>query len=422
MKSSLRGQDERGMVLVTVVLLMAVLMALGTTAILQTSTNVKISGNYTLNRQTFFGAEAGIKSVIAYYLNNPAAYAGRTAAGAMGIATSKPSSANLGTGQGFWISSVTYGSGSPPAWVQIESKGTVPGTNAVSTVTARYSPIYGSLFSFGAFGDLGLTFTGKGNIDSYDSDLGAYNSATNCNENGDVGTNAVGIGSIDVSGGNASVKGRAVCGPGGDPAVAITEKFAGQITGMKSSASALQDMTAMVDPGGGTAATLNSGSSATTTFSTGTYRLSEIKLASKQKIVIDGDVILYVNGDIETRGQSEFTVNTGASLIMYVSGDIDMAGQGVINATNTPSNLMIFGSSTCTDIVLSGQADLYAAVHAPKADITLTGQGDVYGAFVGRTAALKGQGATHYDEALGRLNKGGPLTGFNINSWRDDSV
>jgi Tfp pilus assembly protein PilX len=69
--------NERGIVLVVSVLLLAVLAVLGTTAIMQTSTDLKISSNYKAATQTFYGAEAGIEEARAR-LKSPSAasYAG----------------------------------------------------------------------------------------------------------------------------------------------------------------------------------------------------------------------------------------------------------------------------------------------------------------------------------------------------------
>jgi len=51
--------NQRGNVLVTVILMMAVLIGLGTTAVVQTSTDMNISTNYRLGEEAFYAAEAG---------------------------------------------------------------------------------------------------------------------------------------------------------------------------------------------------------------------------------------------------------------------------------------------------------------------------------------------------------------------------
>jgi len=56
--------NEKGMVLVVVLLLLSALIILGTTAIMQTSTDLKISGNYKTSTQAFYVAEAGVSEAL----------------------------------------------------------------------------------------------------------------------------------------------------------------------------------------------------------------------------------------------------------------------------------------------------------------------------------------------------------------------
>lgn len=59
--SKQRLGDERGMVLVVSLMMVAVIMLLGTTAVLTTSTDLKISANYKTGNEAFSIAEAGIE-------------------------------------------------------------------------------------------------------------------------------------------------------------------------------------------------------------------------------------------------------------------------------------------------------------------------------------------------------------------------
>ena len=62
--------NEGGMVLVTSLLLLSVLMAIGTTAVKQTSTDVRISGNYKTNRQALYDADAGVQYMLSRVRND----------------------------------------------------------------------------------------------------------------------------------------------------------------------------------------------------------------------------------------------------------------------------------------------------------------------------------------------------------------
>ena len=56
--------NEKGMVLVVVLLLLAALIILGTTGVMQTSTDLKISGNYKTSIQTFYDTEGTLRHAI----------------------------------------------------------------------------------------------------------------------------------------------------------------------------------------------------------------------------------------------------------------------------------------------------------------------------------------------------------------------
>jgi len=62
--------NEGGMVLVTSLLLLSVLMAIGTTAIKQTSTDIKISGNYKTSQQSLYDADAGVQYMLSRIRND----------------------------------------------------------------------------------------------------------------------------------------------------------------------------------------------------------------------------------------------------------------------------------------------------------------------------------------------------------------
>ncbi len=61
MNNGTSSANEKGMVLVTVLLLIAALIIVGTTAVTQTSTDLKISKNYKTGTEALYAAEAGVE-------------------------------------------------------------------------------------------------------------------------------------------------------------------------------------------------------------------------------------------------------------------------------------------------------------------------------------------------------------------------
>jgi len=90
------AKNERGVVLVVALLIMAVLILLGTTAVMTTTTDLKISSNYTQGERAFYNAEAGVEQVIAYLRTNTVTYPTNTGTPTM-ITVSCPTGFNFNT-------------------------------------------------------------------------------------------------------------------------------------------------------------------------------------------------------------------------------------------------------------------------------------------------------------------------------------
>ena len=66
--------NEKGMVLAVTLMLIAVLVLLGTTAVMTVTTDLKIAGNYRQSQVALYNAEAGVEQVIAYLRANTVTY------------------------------------------------------------------------------------------------------------------------------------------------------------------------------------------------------------------------------------------------------------------------------------------------------------------------------------------------------------
>ncbi len=134
------------------------------------------------------------------------------------------------------------------------------------------------------------------------------------------------------------------------------------------------------------------------------YEVTGVKLAGTDAWTVEGDVVLYVDGDFSISGSAMIELAANASLELYVSGEIDITGGGIVN-TSLPENLTIFSTGS-GDVKLAGNGNLSAAVYAPNSDVTLGGggsKGAMFGAIVGESVKLNGDYPFHYDEDLGNL-------------------
>jgi hypothetical protein len=284
------------------------------------------------------------------------------------------------------------------------------------------------LFANGLTAKNQVTFNGnKIDIDSYDSSKGDYDYNTNRNDKGTVGSLAVAFGSVYI--GNADVWGYVANG-GGNPDVGKQ----GSIRGNNSPAGSNVDWdrvaldfyadfanisaptpTSPITtlPGNGVVGTPSA-------MSPTYYKVSNYTNTSTDTLIVDGPVVIIVDGSMSTKGTIEITSN--GSVEFYVAGDVDIGGNGMVNTTNIPSKNMIFGTATTAgsqSIKIAGNGALRAGVYAPNANLNLLGSGsggEFMGAAVANNITMTGNFDFHYDEALDSYSLD---NGYKINRWRE---
>ena len=135
---------------------------------------------------------------------------------------------------------------------------------------------------------------------------------------------------------------------------------------------------------------------------------------------IEGDVTLYITGDVWLGHSCEITIKPNSSLTMYVDGNfITGNDSGVNNLTQIPKNFLLYGTGVDQKFELKAKEDWYGAVYAPNADIIIKAKGDTYGAFVARNFENKNSGRTWYDAALSEVTLEDPVR-FAIKRWSEE--
>lgn len=414
--------NERGAALVIALMFLAILTLLGGTAAVLTTTDIQIGRNYKASSSAFNNAEAGLNfalaSIKAGLKANPQTFQLPTVVWDPDNPTNTSSFSSMASftaPTGFSFSYETPGvTMDANANFTYTTTGADPNdAQSKSVIKVTFTPT--GLFNYGIFGDLGVTLSGNGKTDSYNSSSAPYTWATH-NTEGDVGTNAITAGAITLSG-NAKVYGDAMVGAGGNPATGVSTSGNAAVVspGQKLAADETKDMTPLSDPGGGTnLPAWNLSANNNDTLSTGTYRLPGITFSGNATGTINGNVTLYVTGNISISGNASMDIASGGSLTIYASGSVSITGNGISNNTSYPGNLQIYGTSTCSSISVSGNGDLYGAIYAPRATVSVTGNGDIFGSVIGRTINISGNGDIHYDEALQNV---GPVSTLKLLHW-----
>jgi len=355
-----------------------------------------------------------------------------TWAGASSLRTKTVTSFQSASGQimGDYYVEVADSTGTNPF---VTSTGYVPGVSSpgnmhrtvkVKLGTTEYRPFKG-LF----FGNDYVHLHGSSSTDSYDSRDGAYG-GDNVHSNGDVATFGTIVAAINITG-SAVVHGDAATGTGGTVSgeAAVTGDIThDQVPGSDPPLAPVTVPSGLVSLSYGVNGEFTDGlltrtGSGSASIPPGDWKLKRIKLTASATLTITGPAKIYLTGytgDSIAQTGSNSQIICNGKVEFYVDQQVTSSGQGIINSgTNpSPSDCLVWGTSTCTSIKMSGGSTFYGAVYAPQATIDPSGGGDRYGAYVGKIADCTGSGVYHYDEALGAVGGGTP-SGYTVVHWQE---
>jgi hypothetical protein len=262
-----------------------------------------------------------------------------------------------------------------------------------------------------------IRFTGGSSTDSFNSSNtngstgGKYDPAKR-GANGRVVTNSGAQPAIDV--GTGHVYGQLATGPGGTVSVngsgavgdlawqashtGIQPGYVANDMNVAYPDAALPSAFVGLPPVGGTV----KGTNYSYVLSSGNYQLTTLTLTSGQAILVNGNAVLYVSGNISVSGDNAcIYLAPGATLDLYAGGALtDISGGGVVNGAGNAANFSYYGLTNNTSLKYTGGAAFVGTVYAPRAVLAMGGSADLYGACIVKSVAATGGAAFHYDEVL----------------------
>lgn len=268
----------------------------------------------------------------------------------------------------------------------------------------------------------GIVLSGNNVIfDSYNSNDGNYGPA-NRNSEVTVATTSVEIDALNI--GNADIYGYVATGgahPNVGPKGAITQYGSpGVVDGSRITTDYYAAFPNVTAP------TLSAPMTTLPTSGTitgGEYLINSWSMSGKKNLYITGDVTIVATGDMSMSGNAAVYLSPSASLKIYAAGNLSLGGNGILNDSQRPEQLLVFGTNTTEggqDFKIHGNGYLAAAVYAPNAVVELNGggtSGRVYGAIAGYDSKLTGNSHFSYDEALEEYNLGD--AGYTVESWAE---
>lgn len=130
-----------------------------------------------------------------------------------------------------------------------------------------------------------------------------------------------------------------------------------------------------------------------------------------QRLVVDGTVNLFVDGDFDLGGNTSLEISEGAILNLYVSGKVTLSAGSklALNSENFMRQdstgidrpaVSIYSTYQQIDsrsgITIGGSNDTYAAIYAPGSNVDIGGSGALYGGLRAQNIVMSGAGALEY--------------------------
>jgi|TARA_A100001518_G_scaffold3473_1_gene3793 hypothetical protein len=133
------------------------------------------------------------------------------------------------------------------------------------------------------------------------------------------------------------------------------------------------------------------------------------------RLVIDGTVNLFIDGDFDLGNNTSLEVSSGAVLNLYVSGRVTLsAGSNLAlgsedfmrqdtSGVQRPA-VSIYStyqqSGNQSGVTIGGSNNTYAAIYAPGSDVDIRGSGALYGSLRARNVTIFGSGSLEYVSEL----------------------
>ena len=232
-----------------------------------------------------------------------------------------------------------------------------------------------------------------------------------------IGTHSIEEGAIVLKN-SATVNGDVVVGLGGDPDVVVDNS--GTITGdtlvpleenYMSSISVPEWLDLLP----------SSGTIKNDTVVRTSAKYSSIDLNSRKTLQIDGDVTLYITGDVILGNSAKIEVLEDASLILYLVGDLEAKNSSEINnLAKDAKKLQLYGLDSCENMEFKNSSNFFGSIYAPNADVTIHNTVTVYGAVVANSVDLRDSGNLYYDASLRDVSVDDESVRFVITNWHEE--
>ena len=398
-------KNEKGMVLPLGLMFLAIIAILGTTAVIVTTTDLKIGSNYRASVQAFYNADAGVQYAIAKIEDG-------LGDGTFTLpASGETSSFTFDQPADFSFNISDISTAGSNAYT-FTSTGSGPGNSqAVIEVTFQRD----SALDYAVFGDKKVVIKDSANIYSYNHDTTPNPTPSNSTGEAGVGSNK----KVEIEY-NAYIDGDVALGDDGAGTEAIIETGDDvTITGSEGVDVDRVDSDPLGVVGGEYEQKFTDykASNDNNDYADPAISGTEIKLEDESMTLYgkSGGANYYLTS-IELEGNSTLTIDTtNGPVNIFLTVKMQIEDGAAINTGGAPSKFSIFSNSN-EDIEIKGTGVFNGLIYAPYAYVKIKNDGNFYGAIWAGSVEIKDSGNVYFDTSLKDKIQSNDLS---LAAWRE---
>jgi hypothetical protein len=125
-------------------------------------------------------------------------------------------------------------------------------------------------------------------------------------------------------------------------------------------------------------------------LNSGSYYFGNKKSIGYAKVVVNGAVKIYVDGDLDSIGHDRFDIQSGSTLDLYVSGNVRTVGHMVYGDRHHPAAFRLYIGGNQQATMQVGNQVFHGAIYAPNATLAYVGRTKIEGSLLAKTLSSVG--------------------------------
>lgn len=134
----------------------------------------------------------------------------------------------------------------------------------------------------------------------------------------------------------------------------------------------------------------------TLTLTEGRYFFENMTSVGQTKIVIEGQVHLFIDGSLDLVGKQQIELAPGATLDLYVNGSVATVGDVSFGDAARPEAFRLYLGGVGSALVGAGDRAFHGMIYAPTADLSFAGDTLIDGALYARSLSYAGDLRVRY--------------------------